>query len=517
MTDNFVVESGADFQKFVAALHRRLGDKIMTSWMSDLQLETKTDDSVTLSTESKLKCDTIGQRFVLLMKDAWCEEVGPIRRLQIITRDRLSADAARVDALKPMNGGFNGRPASASVRSLNGGYESRILKGFDADRKFDAERKEAPRPARAEARVEKKSADEHRSPALDDLLLPIDERATFDRFAVDESNAMAFAAAQQVFVKEAPSELTYLYGPSGVGKTHLLFAIGNEHRRRANAGVSSGGCAYLTYNAMQSGCVSAVFSNGVLALQKDLMAQDIVLIDDIHHLISSPRTQTEILNLVNAFLASGRRIVFAGEMSPAKLAEAGMNPRLCDRLSGGMSVAIRPGEASLRARVLKARAEMVGASGRVDDDAVAYVAENFPNSLREAIGALHQLLLAYASKDGVIGRADAELALRARLSEFRRPPNLDEAAEATSMVFGISVDELKGRGQQQRLARARHAYVIIGREVLRESFPRIARALGRDHTTAMSGYRRGHALLERDKRFQAAIAAIREKLGAPAH
>lgn len=489
MTDNLVGEYGNEFEKFVAALHRRLGDKIMTSWMSDLKLEKKTSDSVTLSTESQLKCDTIGQRFMLLMREAWCEEVGPIRRIQIVTRERLSAGAARVDALKPAarNGFLNG--PSGQRKSRN----DTALVGLNFSSK------------------NKKSSEEHQGPALEDLLLPIDERMTFERFAIDDSNRMAFDAAQQVFIEEAPSELTYLYGASGVGKTHLLFGIGNEYQRR----YGDTGCAYLTYNAMQSGCVNAVFSNGILKLHRDLMTQDIVLIDDVHHLVSSPRTQAEILNLVNAFLASGRRLVIAGELSPAQLASAGMNARLCDRLAGGMSVAIRPGAVDLRARVLRLRIETANTACRFDDGAVAYIAENFPNSLREAIGALNQLILAFGRQDITVGRAEADAALRARLSDFRRAPSLEEAVNATAEAFGISVEELKGRAQQQRVARARHAFVIVGREVLRESFPRIARALGRDHTTAMSGYRRGHALLERDRAFQTAISAIRESLGAP--
>lgn len=489
MTDNYVGDCGTEFAKFVAALHRRLGDKVMTSWMSDLRLEKMTSDSVTLSTESQFKCDTIGQRFVLLMREAWCEEVGPIRRLQIVTRERLSAGAARVNALKPGVNGFNGG-AAAEMKSKN----DTALVGFRFVKK------------------EKKSGEQQRGPALEELLLPIDERSTFDRFAVDDSNRMAFAAAQQVFVSGAPSELTYLYGASGVGKTHLLFAIGNEHRRRRG----DKGCAYLTYNAMQSGCVNAVFSNGILALQRDLLAQDIVLIDDVHHLVSSPRTQAEILNLVNASLASGRKLVIAGEMSPAKLAEAGMNPRLCDRLAGGLSVAVRPGEASLRSRVLRLRIDAANPTCKFDDGAIDYIAENFPSSLREAIGALNQLVLAFGSQEMTVGLAEASAALRARLSEFRPAPSLEEALKATAAAFGVEVEELTGRAQQQRFARARHAFVIVGREVLRESFPRIARALGRDHTTAMSGYRRGQALSERDKSFRAAIAAVTETLRAPA-
>lgn len=488
MTDIYVGDCETEFHKFVAALHRRLGDKIMTSWMSDLRLEKKTSDSVTLSTESQLKCDTIGQRFVLLMREAWCEEVGPIRRLLIVTRERLSAGAARIAALKPA-GFLNGRAGERKMKDDTAHVDFRL------------------------AKKQRQSGDEQRGPGLEELLLPIDERLTFERFAVDDSNRMAYAAAQQALIKEATSDLTYLYGASGVGKSHLLMAIGNEHRRLSG----EAGCAYLTYNAMQSGCVNAVFSNGILALHRDLLAQDIVLIDDIHHLVSSPRTQTEILNLVNASLASGRRLVIAGEISPAKLAEAGMNARLCDRLAGGMSVLIRPGDASLRARVLRLRIQSATVQCRFDEGAIAYIAENFPNSLREAIGALNQLILAFGGQDVAIGRAEAAAALSTRLSEFRRSPGLEEAMNASAAAFGISVDELKGRGQPQRLARARHAFAIVGREILRESFPRIAKAIDRDHTTIMAGYHRGHALLERDKAFQAAIATIRESLGAPAH
>lgn len=482
MTDDYS-GGGATFDKYLDALSRRFGKAVVLSWMSDLKFERATQDSVTLSTESDLKRDTLDQRYAPVMKEVYCEEIAPIRRLLIIKRDRLSADAAKVRAIPAMDG--------AGKAAIAGGGAAR-----EAFASYGA----------------RKAREESASASLNELLSPIDERSTFERFAVDDSNRMAFAAARQAFVEGAPPDVIYIWGPSGVGKTHLLNAVGNEYC----ATRGSRGCAYLTYHNLSNACVSAVFSNGIAALHKSLLEKDVILIDDIHLLLGSVRTQTELLNLINVLVPSGRRLVIAGEMSPRKLTENKFNARLADRLAGGLSVPISPGGTGLRAEVLKKRLEGSGARCTVTDEAVAYIAANFPQSMRETLGALNQLLLGYLQKDAVIGAEEAAAALKARLGHSRSAPTLEEAAVVTAEVFGVTLAELKGRGHYQRFARARHAFVMVGRDSLRESFPRIARTLGRDHTTAMSGYRRGQALYERDKSFQEAIKAIRAELGLPA-
>jgi chromosomal replication initiator protein len=349
--------------------------------------------------------------------------------------------------------------------------------------------------------------------AFGDLVSPLDERSTFESFAVDDSNRVAHAAARQVFVKDAHADVIYIHGPSGVGKTHLLHAVGNAWRTAHGAD----GCAYLAYHNIMTGCSDAAQNGKLHSLHKDLLAQNVVLIDDIHLIGGAVRTQTEILNLVNAALASGRRLVIAGELPPAKLAEAGFNDRLTDRLSGGLSVAISPGGDGLRAEVLRKRLAAASLACTITDDAVMYIATHFTQSMREAIGALNQLVLVYGGQNMTVGLEEAGAALRDRLNDRRRIPTLEEAADETAKAFDITIGELKGRGQPQRLARARHAFVFIGREVLRESFPRISKTLGRDHTTAMSGYHRAQALLERDKQFQSQISRIRSALGGPAN
>jgi chromosomal replication initiator protein len=497
MDNDHTVGRGGDFSKFQAALNRRFGDAIVASWMSDLKLERATEDSVTLSTESQVKCDAISQRFIMMLKETWCEEVAPIRKMSIMMRKALQDGAARIRSLPTASNGATGAGAFShkSAFKANGKH----VNGVNGARRFDS------------ADIRGNAEAERSAYALENLLSPLDERSTFESFAVDDSNSLAYSAARRVLLDDAPAEVVYIYGQSGLGKTHILHAIGNAWRARNG----DSGCAYLAYHNMSSGCSVAWKSGSLHALHRDLLAQKIVLIDDVHLLGGAHRTQEEILKLVNAPLASGRRLVIAGELAPAKLAEAGINERLASCLAGGLSVPILPGGDKLRAEVLRKRLATASLKCEITDEAVTFIATHFPQSMREAIGAFNQLVLIYGERNMKIGVEEAGSALRDRLSDRRRTPTLEEAAEETAKAFDISLGELKGRGQPQRLARARHAFVFVGREVLRESFPRISRTLGRDHTTAMSGYHRAQALLERDKKFQAQVKAIEVALGGP--
>lgn len=465
----------AAFNKYLAALRGQVGDAKYRSWFVDLGLAELTDECVTLSTGSEAKRDMLDQRFLPILADIWRKEIGPVGKLRLTVRRKLSAHAAKVDAQARTD---KIEPATA----INGNL-------FNAKPAKEVGRKEG-------------------GPDFSDISMPLDARRTFDAFAVGDSNRIGWAAARQALAKGRTRELIYFYGQSGVGKTHLLQAIAHEWLKDETRGAS----AYVTYNNFISACVSAVWSNSTPVLHKALLQNNLLGFDDIHFLEGKNRTQEELLIVIDQALDSGKQVVIAGELPPAKLAEAGINQRLADRLAGGICAPINQGDEALRLAVLKKRIEQSDAKCSISEEVLQFIARTFTQSMRETIGALNQLVLMYGEQEIAVDLDDAKAILKSRLDDRRKVATLDDAIAAGAEAFGLKLEEMTCRAQPQRLVRARHAVVWCAREVLKESFPRIGKALKRDHTTAMSSYRRAQALLERDKVFQDGVRRIREAL-----
>ena len=258
---------------------------------------------------------------------------------------------------------------------------------------------------------------------------------------------------------------------------------------------------------------TAARSNKLHSLHRRLHERDLVLIDDIHLLKTCARTQEEILNLANALPIKGRQLVIAGEQSPEGLKELGLNDRLTGRLAGGLPAPIEPGNDELRREVLMKRRAMFSGQCVITDEAIEFVAVHFPRSIREAIGAFNQLALVYRDKAIEVGVEEARVALKAHLRDRRKRATMRDLLDAAAEAFELTPEDLQGRAQPQRIAKARHAFVMVGRESLRESFPQLAGMLNRDHTTAMSSYDRAQALYDRDEKFRNNIAAMRAALG----
>lgn len=472
MNDDYAASAGDKLSLFRDTLRRDYGDAIFKTWFFDLMIDEVTEDSATISTESKMRRDRIDQQYKHGVLRAFSEKVRPVRKLSIVTREASLAAAARVSALAPLGviaGGFD-RPAP----------------------------KKAPRKKEFEA------------PSLEELSTSIDARQTFDAFAVDESNRVAVAAVRQIFDQSRPRELLYLYGQPGVGKSHLMQSAGNEWMQRH----PGSHCLYLTHNKVQEGCVNALMSNSTMALQRDILANDIVMIDDVHLLAGKHKTMLEVVNLIIALTSAGRQLIVAGELAPAALAKAGVVGRLADRLAGGLAVGIAPGGESLRQAVMRKHRDADDIKATITDEALDLVARLFSGSMRDCIGAYKQLALVYRDQAVPVGPAEALAALKDRLGERKRVATLEEALLASAAAFGITADEIRGRQQPQRIVKARHAFVYVARTSMYESYPRIGRALGRDHTTAMSSMERAEALISREKKFADAVQAIRIEIGA---
>jgi chromosomal replication initiator protein len=484
MTDGNAARAADKLSLFRETLLRNYGEATFKTWFSDLMIDDVSGGCVVISTESELRRDRLDQQYKHGLINAARHVYADVSRLLVIMRYVLRESSARVNALAP------------AVAEAGGGARPPRRLGVIAGG-FDGQPAKTPHP-------------EFSAPRLEDLATRLDPRMTFDAFAVDASNDVAVAAVRQIFDDAAPRELIYIYGPQGVGKSHLMQAAGNEWMKR----YPKGRCLYLTHNNVQNGCVQALMSSSTMALQRDILSNDLVMIDDIHLLAGKQKTMREVVNLMTAITSAGRQLIVAGELAPGALEKAEILGRLADRLAGGLAVGIAPGGEALRRAVLIKARDSADLRCTITDEAIDLVVRLFSASMRECIGAYKQLALIFREKPVTVGPAEALAALQSRLGDRKRTATLDEALAAAASAFGLSVEEIKGRTQPQRIVRARHAFVYVARTSMSESYPRIGRALGRDHTTAMSSMQRAEALISRDKGFAAAVQAIRIEIGA---
>ena len=465
--DNKGEDSGASdraaFEKYLLALRGQVGEAKYKSWFLDLGLAERTQKTVTFSTPSESKRDILDHRYLPILEEVWRREIGPIDRVKLMVRSAaLSANAAQASRAQVVPG----KTAAPAVAKKT---ETAIA-----------------------------------------LAAPLDARRTFATLAVGESNRMALAAVRQALMESAPSDLVYIYGESGVGKTHLLHAVCHEGAARRGEDA----CLYVTYRNLVNACVPAVLSNNTQALHSLFLAYDIIAIDDVHLLVGKDRTQEELLIVIDALLDSGKSVVVAGDVPPSKLSENGIHQRLADRLAGGLNAPVHQADEEMRLEILKKRMRASSVKCLIEEEVLAYIARHFGQSTRETIGALNQVLLLYREEAVTVDLNEAKSILKSRLQDRARPrvATMEDAIDAGAEAFGLSRAEIIGRAQPQRIVRARHAIVYCAREVLGESFPSIGRALHRDHTTVMSSYRRAQALIERDKAFQEGVRRIREAL-----
>ena len=499
-------EIGVLQQKFLAALRGKFRRTEFDAYLSDLAIARVSSELVTFETNSPERCDVIGRHYLTSMKKVWIDCIAPVEQVSI----KLSAQVSRslrdhaqrvqetaappnldrtlMPMAKPATTSTSGQPFFKDISGQFSGATSAASTG---------------------ANLLPKGRGQKPVLTLEDLISPVDERNSFDNFVVDASNQVAHAAARTAVSGEGAAEIIYLYGKSGVGKTHLLHAITLEAQRLG----SHFKTAFLTYNNIESGCVNAILSNNTNALLREFLGCRVVLFDDIHFLTGKEKTQEQLLTIIDACRASGIFVVVAGDCSAVKLAEKGINQRLADRLGSGLSVAVMSGGPHLRFDALKKRvAARTDLKCKFTDEALDFIVRNFTFSMRETCGALTQLMMLYGSKEIVVDLPLARNALRSRLQDGKPSRTLDDLVDVTAEVFDVSVDDMKGKARPQCLARARHAFAYCARDILKESLPRISATLNRDHTTALSSLKRAAALLERDKVFCKQVNLIREKM-----
>ena len=334
---------------------------------------------------------------------------------------------------------------------------------------------------------------------------------TFEQFVIGEGNRFAHAAS--LAVAELPAQAynpLFLHGPPGLGKTHLLHAIGN-FVQRYGAGLR---VRYATSEEFTTQFVEAVRTKRTGDFKDDFRSADVVLIDDVQFLAGRAKTREEFFHMFNALVGSGRQLVISSDCSPDELPD--LEARLAERFRSGLVAELEPPPPDVRRAILAKRARIDRLE--VSDDVLAEIAERIDSSVRALEGALIRVV-AYASmKDEEPTPALVRHVLR-RMGEdtSRDVRGLSEIIDAAAQEFGVERHALLSNTRRRRVTDARQVAMYLARELTDHSYTEIAEGIGRrDHATAISAVKRIKAALLTDSDMRATVENLFRRLGRPA-
>ena len=322
----------------------------------------------------------------------------------------------------------------------------------------------------------------------------LDNQYVFENFVEGRSNQLARAAAWQA--SQSPGERTHnpllLYGASGLGKTHLMVAAGNELLAR-NPGAK---VLYLRAREFMDGFTKALYdptAGGTDAFRKQFQGLDALLIDDIQFFAGKDRTQEEFFHTFNALFDGRQQIIMTCDRYPREV--VGLEDRLKSRLSWGLPVAIDPPDYETRAQIVLSKARERGTP--IPDDVANLIAKKMRSSVRDLEGALNTLIARANFTGRPITLEFAQETLRDVLRDHS--VGISQIQKVVTDYFGLQVKDLIGPKRTRSLARPRQIAMALAKELTDHSLPEIGDAFGgRDHTTVLHACRQIRTLLETD-------------------
>ncbi len=319
------------------------------------------------------------------------------------------------------------------------------------------------------------------SGSTDRLEFPVlDPRYTFDTFVIASSNRFAHAAAQSVAESPARSyNPLFIYGDAGLGKTHLLHAIGNYVLEN----FAGRHVRYVTTETYMNEFVDAIRTNTTTAFKRRYRECDVLLIDDVQFMERKESLQEEFFHTFNSLYGASKQIVLTSDRPPKSIAT--LEDRLRSRFLSGLITEVQPPELETRLAILQTKAEHEQVA--VPDDVLEFIATHVKDNIRELEGALIRVTAFASLNRQPMSRELAEVVLSDIVSADQpRRITPQVILDATSDTFGFSVEELCGPNRRRPLVTARQVSMYVFRELTDFSYPAIGREFGgRDHSTVM--------------------------------
>ena len=325
----------------------------------------------------------------------------------------------------------------------------------------------------ASVRPQLEAVDPYDRPARPSNMNP---RYLFETFVVGSGNRLAHAACQAVAEKPARAyNPLFLYGGVGLGKTHLLHAIGNAcHKRGLNV-------LYVSSEEFTNDMINAIRTHTNQAFREKYRSADVLLVDDIQFIAGKESTQEEFFHTFNTLHGQDKQIIVSSDRPPKSLNT--LDERLRSRFEWGLAADIQPPDLETRLAILRSKAERSGR--QVSDDILETIARRVQSNIRELEGALNRIL-AFADLSGTLLTPQLVEVALADLIPQRRDVAPEKIIELVAKEWQTTVDALLGRDRSQKIAQPRQVAMYLLRKETDASLPQIGEVLGgRDHTTVM--------------------------------
>ena len=431
-------------------LKERIPADILETWFKDLSIDKISENELILKVPNRFFRDWIRERYHSLVEQVFAEILGrPGLRTSYVLRDTDT-------------------PEKPSVSR-------------------EPERAAAPSQARG-----KRAAH-------------LDGRYTFDTFVAASNNQLARAASMKV--AETPGTAynpLLIYGGVGLGKTHLMHAIGNFVVGRSDLRI-----AYVTSEQFTNEVINGIRYDKMVDVRRRYRNIDMLLVDDIQFIAGKQATQEEFFHTFNSLYEARKQIVLSSDRYPKDIAE--MEERLRSRLDWGLVADIQPYPVEARIAILRDKSEREGIA--LPDEVSAFVASHIKSNIRELEGSLIRLG-AYATLTGqAITLEMAKNVLKELLNDAKRVITLDAVQEVVATKFHIKVSEMKSRRRTKALVHPRQVAMYLCREITQQSYPEIARHFGgKDHTTIMHACRQIEKAKEGDPGLQKTLEELKRQI-----
>jgi len=335
--------------------------------------------------------------------------------------------------------------------------------------------------------------------------IQLNPKYTFKNFVVGAGNQFAHAACMAV--AEQPGQTynpLFIYGGVGLGKTHLLNAIGNHVAEKTDLRI-----AYLTTEQFTNEVINSIRYDKMMDLRKLYRHIDMLMIDDIQFLVGKERTQEEFFHTFNALYEGHKQIVLSSDRFPKDMPD--IEERLRSRFEWGLIADLQPPDVETRIAILRKKSEDEGV--KLPEDVIQFLSTTMKSNVRELEGSLVRLG-AYASLTGQVITLDlAKNVLRDLIGDKKKIVAMDDIQEAVCAQFHVKMTELKSRRRSKTLVHPRQIAMYLCRELTDASYPEIGRQFGgKDHTTIIHACRQVAKAKETDTVLQTTIETLKEQI-----